>query len=804
MTNDWVDIKNADVVLVMGGNPAEAHPCGFKWAIEAKVKKRARLVVVDPRFTRTAAMADLYAPIRPGTDIAFLGGVIRYLLANGKIQRDYVKAYTNASFLLNEGFDFSDGLFAGYDAEKRRYDKSTWAYQTDKDGYAKVDPTLSDPNCVFQRMTRHYERYTPEMVERVCGTPREKFLKVCEVVASTAVPDRTMTSLYALGWTQHTVGSQNVRSIGIVQLLLGNMGMSGGGINALRGHSNIQGLTDLGLLSHALPGYLTLPTDDDPDLKTYLEKRTLKPLRPGQLNYWSNYPKFFVSLMKSWFGSAATKENDFAYDYLPKIDAPYDVLRVTELMSKGKVNGYVCQGFNPLASFPDKGKVAAGLAKLRFLVVIDPLATETSEFWRNHGEFNDVDPAKIETEVFRLPSTCFAEEDGSLVSSSRWLQWHWKAAEPPGEAKADPEIVGELFLRLRQLYAKEGGAFPDPILKATWNYRIAGAPSPDELAREFNGQALADVPDPKQPGAFLARAGEQLPGFAVLQADGTTASGCWIFAGCFTQAGNQMARRDTADPGGLGVFPAWSWAWPANRRILYNRASCDPAGVPYIASRKLVWWNGQKWVGNDVPDFKTDSAPSEGMDPFIMNAEGVARLWAPAMTDGPFPEHYEPFDTPLARNPFGKVLNDPAARVFPDDWKAFGKPDEFPCVATTYRLTEHFHYWTKHARIPAVLQPQAFVEIPEGLAKRKGIRNDDWVVVRSKRGSVRVKALVTRRLPTLQVDGKEVDVVGLPIHWGFTGQTMKGYLTNTLTPPVGDANIQTPEYKAFLVSVEKA
>jgi formate dehydrogenase major subunit len=468
------------------------------------------------------------------------------------------------------------------------------------------------------------------------------------------------------------------------------------------------------------------------------------------------------------------------------------------------VNGYVCQGFNPLSSFPDKAKVVAGLRKLKFLVTIDPLVTETSEFWQNHGEFNDVDPAQIQTEVFRLPSSCFAEEDGSLVSSGRWLQWHWKGAEPPAEAKGDLEIVGELFMAIRGLYAKEGGAFPDPVLKLTWPYRIARSPSADEAAREFNGQALADVPDPKNPGAFLVRQGEQVPGFAVLQADGSTACGCWIFAGSWTQAGNQMARRDASDPSGLGITPGWAWSWPANRRILYNRASCNADGVPYIATRKLVWWNGTKWVGNDVPDFKVDSPPSEGMNPFIMTNEGVARLWAPAMTEGPFPEHYEPFDAPIAKNPFGKVLSNPAARVFKDDWATFGKPDEFPFVATTYRLTEHFHFWTKHARIPAILQPEAFVELPEGLARKRGIRNDDWVVVKSKRGQVKLKALVTKRMPTLSIEGKEVEVVGLPIHWGFVGQTRKGYITNTLTPPVGDANIQTPEYKAFLVNVEKA
>ncbi len=804
MTNSWVDIKNADLILVMGGNPAEAHPCGFKWVLEAKAKKKARLIVVDPRFTRTAAVADIYAPLRPGTDIAFLGGVINYLLTNDKIQHDYVKNYTSAALLVREDTGFEDGLFNGYDEAKRSYDKSTWTYQMDKDGIAKVDPTLQDPNCVFQRMKKHYLRYTPEMVERTTGTPKASFLKVCEAIATTAVPDRTMTSLYALGWTQHSVGSQNIRSIAILQLLLGNMGMAGGGVNALRGHSNIQGLTDLGLLSHSLPGYLTLPTDGDPDLKTYLEKRTPKMTRPGQFNYWGNYPKFFVSLMKAWYGAAATKENDWAYDWLPKIDGAYDVLRVMELMSQGKVNGYVCQGFNPLSSFPDKAKILGGLRKLKFLVTIDPLVTETSEFWQNHGEFNDVDPAQIQTEVFRFPSSLFAEENGSLVSSARWLQWHWKAAEPPAEAKGDLEIVADLYLALKKLYAKDGGAHPEPVLKLAWPYRIATAPAPEEVAREFNGSALADVPDPKNPGAFLVKQGEQVPGFGVLQADGTTACGCWIFAGSWTQAGNQMARRDPADPSGLGVTPGWAWSWPANRRVLYNRASCNADGVPYIPTRKLIWWGGTKWLGNDVPDFKADSAPADGMNPFIMNGEGVARLWAPAMADGPFPEHYEPFDTPLAKNPFGKVLNNPAARVFKDDWKAFGKPDEFPFVATTYRLTEHFHFWTKHARIPAILQPEAFVELPEGLAKKKNIRNGEMVVVKSKRGQIKLKALVTKRMPTLTVEGKEVEVVGLPIHWGFVGQTRKGFITNTLTPPVGDANIQTPEYKAFLVNVEKA
>jgi formate dehydrogenase major subunit len=806
MTNHWVDIKNANVILAMGGNPAEAHPCGFKWVIEAKVKNKARLIVVDPRFTRTAAVADLFAQIRPGTDIAFLGGVINYLLSTDTIQHAYVQNYTNAALLVASDYHFEEGLFSGYNAEKRSYDKSAWAYELDKSGFAKVDPTLQHPRSVYQLMKKHYARYTPEVVSSLTGVAKDTFLKICEAIATTASPDRTLTSLYALGWTQHSVGSQNIRAIACIQLLLGNMGMPGGGVNALRGHSNIQGLTDLGVMSQLLPGYLGCPTEAEPTLKAYLENRTPKALRPGQMNYWQNYPKFMVSLLKAWYGAAATKDNDFAYHFLPKNDKVYDVLAFGHLMYQGKVNGYFCQGFNPLASFPDKAKLTAAFSKLKYMVVIDPLATETSTFWKNQGEFHDVDSAKIPTEVFRLPSTCFAEEDGSLVNSGRWLQWHYKAADPPGEAKADTEIMGELFLRLRALYQKEGGAFPDPILGLNWPYKIPRAPAPEELAKEFNGYALADIPDPADASKILVKGGEQVPGFAVLQADGSTASGCWIFAGCWPQAGNQMARRDPADPSGLGNTPGWAWSWPANRRILYNRASADPAGKPWDPNRRFLFWNGKSWAGADVPDIKPDAAPDSEMGPFIMNADGVGHLFAPAgMAEGPFPEHYEPFETPLEKNPLSpKALSNPAARVYPSDKERFGTAKEFPFVATTYRVTEHFHFWTKHTRIAAALQPEAFVEIGEGLAQLRGIANGDFVTVRSKRGQIKVRALVTKRIRPLAIEGKEVHTVGLPLHWGFEGLTKKSYLVNTLTPSVGDANIQTPEYKAFLVDVQKA
>ena len=811
MTNNWVDIKNANLVLIMGGNAAEAHPCGFKWVTEAKAHNKAKLVVVDPRFTRSAAVADYYAPIRAGSDIAFLGGVINYLLTQDKIQHEYVKAYTDASFIVREDFEFKDGLFSGYDPKVKKYDRSTWMYAIGKDGYVTVDATLQHPRCVFNLLKAHYSRYTPEMVSRITGTPQAQFLKICEMIAETSAPDRVMTILYALGWTQHSQGTQMIRCAAMVQTLLGNVGMAGGGMNALRGHSNIQGLTDLGLLTNLLPGYLTLPSEKEADYNAYIATRTVKPLRPSQMSYWQNYPKFHVSLMKAWFGNAATKDNNWCYDWLPKLDKQHDVLQVFEDMSQGKINGYICQGFNPIAAFPNKRKLVDALSKLKYLVIIDPLATETSEFWRNFGPYNDVDPSKIQTEVFRLPSTCFAEEDGSLVNSGRWLQWHWKGAEPPGEGKADTEIMGTLFVKVRELYKKDGGAFPDPIVNLNWAYLIPGAPSPDELAKEFNGKALADVIDPKDPKkqTVLVKAGDQLDGFPQLQDDGTTACGCWIFTGAWTSKGNMMARRDNSDPSGLGSTLGWAFAWPANRRILYNRAACDPAGKPWDPKRRVISWNGQKWAGIDVPDFKVDSPPDEGMGPFIMNPEGVARLFAvDKLVEGPFPEHYEPIESPLDRNPLHPdnplARTNPGCRIFQDDRSQMGEAKDFPFVATTYRLTEHFHYWTKHARINAVLQPQQFVEIGEQLAQEKGIKHGDNVKVRSKRGEITAVAVVTKRLRAIDVDGKKVHTIGIPIHWGFKGLAKPGFIANTLTPFVGDANSNTPEFKAFLVNVEKA
>ena len=804
MTNSWQDIKNANVVLVMGGNAAEAHPCGFKWVIEAKQYNAAKLVVVDPRFNRTASVADLYAPIRPGTDIVFLNGVKRYLMQKGAIQREYVNAYTNASLIVRDDFGFREGLFSGFEPDKHDYDRASWHYELDDTGFAKSDPTLQHPRCVYSLLKQHVERYTPETVEKICGTPTAKFLAVCEAIASTAAPDKALTSMYALGWTQHSVGSQNIRAMAMIQLLLGNIGVAGGGMNALRGHSNIQGLTDIGLLSNLMPGYLVLPKDGEPTFADYMKTRTFKPLRPGQTSYWQNYKKFFVSAQKTMFGPAATAENDWAYDWLPKLDVPtYDILRAFELMHEGKMNGYICQGFNPLQSFPNKQKLRESLAKLRFLVVMDPLETETARFWENHGDKNPVDPSRIETEVFLLPTTCFAEEDGSLTNSARWLQWHWKAADPPGEARSDIAIMSGLFHRMRAMYQKEGGAFSDAIQHLTWNYTNPTAPDPSDLAKEINGKALADVKDPS--GAVVVKAGQQVPSFAFLRDDGSTACGCWIYSGCWTEAGNQMARRDATDPREQGLAPNWAWSWPVNRRIMYNRASADPTGKPWNPEKPLIQWNGTTWAGIDVPDYIVTNKPEANVGPFIMLAEGMARLFSlDQLREGPFPEHYEPFESPVPNLLHPHVATNPVARVFPSDRAQFGTAEKFPIVATTYRLTEHFHFWTKHARMNAILQPEEFVEIGEALAKEKGIGQGEWVKVWSNRGTMVAKAYVTKRLKPFSVDDKPVHLIGVPIHWGFTGLARKGFGANTLTPFVGDANAETPEFKAFLVNVEKA
>ncbi len=851
MTNGWIDIKNTDMMLIMGGNPAENHPCGFKWAMEAKRNRNAKLISVDPRFTRTSSTADLFCQIRAGTDIAFLGGLIRYAIENNRIAKEYLVNYTNAAFIVEEGFKLpDDGLFSGFDSASGTYDKTTWNYASvgeagggtgaaSHSGHGPAahasgttatpapaptlppnvayDLTLQHPRCVFQLLKQQYSRYTPEMVERITGIPKDQYLKAVDMFTSVRKDGdmkKVATIIYAVGWTQHTFGTQLIRTAAMIQLLLGNVGRAGGGVNALRGHSNIQGATDMGGLADGMPGYLKVPTPADTDLAAYLKRTTPTASKPGpwdSFNYYSNTPKFFVSLLKAFYGDAATKENGFAYDYFPKVDRDYTWTHIWDDMYNGKVKGMMAFGMNGVMIGPDTNKNINALKKADWLVVGEIYPDETSEFWKAPGITAD-EQKTINTTVYRLPCAGFAEKDGSMTNSARWVTWKYAAVPPPGDARLDQDIIAQIFIRVRGLYKKEGGAFPDPILNASWAYADAAHPSLSQVAMELNGRALADLKDDAT-GQVVLKAGQQLPGFAALKDDGTTMCGNWIYSGMWTEAGSQVQRRGTEDPSGLGVFPNWSWSWPANRRVLYNRASCNGEGKPWDPDRKQIAWNESsgKWAGADVPDFKVDSHPKDHMGPFIMNAEGVGRLFAPigVLADGPFPEHYEPFESPTKNLFHPNQSNNPLVKKFNTPFDKFGSPEEYSIVCTTYRLTEQYHYWTKNNPMNVQLIPEPFVEIPVELADEKGIRGTDVIHVISARGTYTAKAFVTRRLKPMMIDGKKVYQIGLPIHQGFRGideDEGRNARTpaNLLTPTVTDPNAHTPESKGFLVKVEKA
>lgn len=883
MTNGWVDIKNTDMMLIMGGNPAENHPCGFKWPIEAKLKRNAKMIVVDPRFTRTAATADLFLQIRAGTDIAFLGGLINYAIQDNRIAKDYLVNFTNAAFIIKEGFKLpEDGLFSGFDAGETVYDHETWNYeqggnlagqgrsqggsQTGSSASGSSTPpdrgqssaggvmssqtggghqaaggpgaaaqggpkrppelppntaydlSLQHERTVFQLLKKQFSRYTPEMVERITGIPKDQFLKAADLFTSIrkdGAMKKAATIIYAVGWTQHTTGTQIIRTAAILQLLLGNVGRAGGGVNALRGHCNIQGATDMGGVFDIFPGYLKIPAPSDVDLATFLKRTTPTASKPDvwdSYNYWSNTPKFMVSFLKSLYGDAAKKENDWAYHYLPKIDRKYSWTEMWDFMYDGKVKGLFAFGMNGVAIGPNSRKNIEALKKADWLVVCELYPEETSEFWRAPGTTPE-QMKQINTTVYRLPGAGFAEKDGTFVNSARWLQWKHAALPPPGQAKLDQEILARIFLKVRDLYDAEGGKFPDPIVNISWPYTTPLNPSLSELAKEINGRALADLTDePTSPGQTI-KAGQQLPGFAWLRDDGTTACGNWLYSGSWTEAGPQSQRRNTEDPSGLGIYPNWGWSWPANRRVMYNRASCDADGKPWDVERRQIWWNEaqQKWVGNDVPDFKADSNPKDHMGPFIMNPEGVGRIFGPlaAFADGPFPEHYEPMESPIANPLHPNQSNSPVAKKYKTDIDRFGTPEQgFNVVCTTYRLTEHYHYWTKNNPMNVELVPEPFVEIPAKLADQMGIRGGEQVRVTSARGEYVAKAMVTKRIKPMMIDGKETYQIGIPIHWGYRGikeddgKTARNPV-NQLSPAAIDPNAFTPEYKGFLVKIEK-
>ncbi|HEV2987857.1 MAG TPA: formate dehydrogenase-N subunit alpha [Candidatus Angelobacter sp.] len=886
MTNGWIDIKNTDVMLIMGGNPAENHPCGFKWAIEAKKNRNAKIISVDPRFTRTSSVADHYVQIRAGSDIAFLGGIINYIVNNGRINKEYVVNYTNAALIIKEGFKLpDDGIFSGYDPQGMKYDVSSWNYEeggdlTPKDATAfaatasvlvkppappaakgaavhaapaakppKVAPkpaagaappaivatlppnvaydrSLQHERCVYQLLKKQYSKYTPEMVSKITGADPEKFLKAAEIFTSIRDKGDTKkvgTIIYSVGWTQHTYGAQIIRTAAMIQLLMGNVGRTGGGVNALRGHSNIQGATDMAGIFDNLPGYLKVPTPADKDFGSYTKRITptsAKPKEWDSFNYWSNTPKFAVSLMKALYGDAAKKENDWAFDYLPKIDRKYSWVEIWDGMYRGKVKGLMAWGMNGVAIGPNSQKNIDALKKADWLVVCDIYPEETSSFWQSPGITED-EQKKINTTVYRLPGAGFAEKDGTFVNSARWLKWKDKALDPPGDAKLDHEILASIFLKVKQLYQQEkdkpGTKFPDAILNLTWQYVNPKVPTFTEMAKELNGKALADLKDDKT-GQEI-KAGQQLPGFAWLKDDGTTMCGNWLYSGSWTEAGAQTQRRGQEDPSGLGIYPNYAWSWPANRRVLYNRASCDINGKPWDADRMQVRWNDgqQKWVGNDVPDFKVDSHPKDHMGPFIMTPEGTGRLFVPlaGMADGPFPEHYEPMESPVDNLFHPKQNNNPVVKKYTTDRDKYGTPkDGFDVVCTTYRLTEHYHYWTKNNPVNSQLVPEPFIEISEDMAKEKGINGGDKLKVTSARGEYYGKAMVTKRIKALTIADKKIYPIGIPIHWAYRGiredrERKAGNTTylnpiNMLSPTAIDPNAYTPEFKGFLVKVEKA
>jgi len=831
MTNHWVDLKNADVIMINGSNAAENHPASMAWVNKARDERNAKLIVVDPRFTRSAATADLYAPIRSGTDIAFYGGLMHYVMENGLYHEEYVVHFTNAATLIHaeyQGPEDLDGLFSGFADDDGdgfgTYDKSTWIYQTDADGAPLRDETLQDPNCVFQLLRKQYQRYDLDTVSQITGCPRDKLEEVYALYATTGQPDKTGNIMYAMGQTQHTVGSQNVRCMAMVQLLLGNTGRPGGGVNALRGESNVQGSTDMALLAHIIPAYMATPTaGSHPTLAAYIEKET------PATSYWANKPKFLVSLLKAWWGEHATAESDFAYDYMGKVEsaANHYWIKMFEDMHAGKIRGAWLLGQNPAVGGPNARFEREALEQLDWMVIQEIFQTETVAFWQEPGK----NPADIKTEVFVLPAADAMEKEGSIVTSGRLIQWRPKVAEAPGEALPDHDILNLVALKLKELYQAEPGPFADPILHLTWEY--GGGPSHPvvgelvdiaKVAREINGYAVEDVLDAN--GAVIVKKDDLLKTFGWLQADGSTACGNWLYVGYYYPMsdgeGNILPaskRRGQKDPGGLGIYPYWAYSWPVNRRIIYNRCSADSQGNPWPGGKDLIWWdaNAGSWTGYDVPDFGATKAPGDAgfNDPFIMKTDGKGWLFG-ALNEGPFPTHYEPVETPVDNVLYPNRRNNPAITVWQtnegqdvgDNW---ADPNEFPIVATTYRVCEHWQAGGMSRWLPwlAEAQPEMFVEMSEELADEKGIRNGDRVQVRSARGEIHAVAIVTKRFRPFQVNGKTVHQVGMPWHFGWGGGSeapslAKGDTANDLTPHVGDANTTIPEYKAFLVNVEKA
>jgi formate dehydrogenase major subunit len=867
-------LADADCIVIEGSNMAECHPVAFRWVMEAKLKG-AKVIHVDPRFTRTSAMADLYAPVRAGSDIAFLGGLIRYVIENDKYFKDYVVTYTNAATIINDEFKDTedlDGVFSGlgpYQGDPlngftAQYENKTWQYKrapVGADGRAAAtaqsgeqpvqtgqatqtggapaapkgppfdplvrallppalperDETLQHPRCVFQLVRRHYARYTPEMVERITGCPQATFLQVAEAIAANSGPERTTTFAYAVGWTQHTDGVQMIGAAALLQLLLGNMGRPGGGIMAFRGHATIQGSTDVPTLYHSIHGYMAAPSALRPHdtLQDYLKAETVPTA------YWANQPKFMVSYLKSMYGDAATKDNDFGYDWHPKITGDHSHMPMMLQMLDGKVRGMFAMGQNPATSLNARAQRRA-LAKLEWLVVKDNFETETAAFWYASPEVKsgELKTEEIQTEVFLFPSAQVAEMDGSFTNTQRWIQWHEKAVDPPGDCRSDAWFTHQLALRLKRLYATSALPRDQGFKNLLWDFdydpgtsptdtRIQGEPDVLKILKEING--------------YKSDTKELLAGFGDLKDDGSTTCASWIYCGVYPKVGQNNAARRQADPDNKpGSHLNWAYAWPANRRIMYNRASARPDGQPWSERKKWIWWDdaAKRWVGHDVPDFPLNKAPAtpgrpdgvgldyqSGVDPFIMKADGKGWLFAPAgLVDGPLPTHYEPVESPVVNPLYPKQSVNPVHKYWPRPDNRLSPPGDpsFPYIISTYRLTEHHLSGSMSRWLPwlAELQPELFIELSPELAGEKGISALDWVRVSTPRGAIRARALVTPRLRPFVIDGKTVHHVGMPWHWGYMG-IATGDVVNDLTAFVADPNVTIHEGKSFTCNVER-
>ncbi len=800
MTNHWIDIKNADVVLIIGSNAAEHHPVSFKWIMRAK-DAGAALIHVDPKFSRTSARCDFHVPIRSGTDIAFLGGLINYILENKLYQHDYVMNNTNATFVIADSFKFADGLFSGYNAKTRQYDRSTWTFKRDKNGAPLRDPSLKNERCVFNVMKKHYSRYTLDNVSKTTGISKEDLMRVYEPYANSGKQDKAGTILYALGWTQHTKGVQNIRCAAMVQLLLGNVGIAGGGVNALRGEPNVQGSTDHALLYHILPGYHSVPLAPWQSLEEYQKANTPSTKMDKSVNWWGHRPKYVVSLLKGWYGDKATAENGFCYDYLPKCEPgeDYSYMYAMDKMLHGEMRGAFMIGVNPLNSFPNTNKMRAAVDNLDWLVMGELHNSETSDNWQRPG----ADPTKIKTEVFLLPSAHRIEKEGTISNSGRWLLWFDKGINPGGEARDFGDMYIPLINKIRELYKKEGGAFPEGILSIDWPQKYKA----DEWTRRINGMFTKET----KIGDKVYKAGQLVPSFAALQADGSTTSLNWLYSGGYTEEeGKKFKRRDpsqTEMQAKIGLYPNWSWCWPVNRRILYNRASVDLNGQPLNPDKAVIKWDGKKWIG-DVPDGPAaPHASDKGTLPFIMQADGHAQLFGPGRVDGPLPEHYEPAETPIKSHPYSKQLTSPCYKFHASEFDKIAKPADpnFPIVLTTYSLTEHWCSGGETRNVPNLLEaePQLYVEMSHELAKEKGIENGDGVIVESARGRVEAIAMVTIRVRPFKVMGETVHLIGMPFAYGWTTPDC-GDSTNRLTICAYDPNTTIPEAKACCVNIRKA